>query len=167
MVPGRRLSTASAIRAYRRPPNGNVPVGTEATSEANASRSRRRARWSLVFTVSGRRPRAWAVSSMLISSTAHHEYDAERFRQLVDDPFEEAADLVPRGGALGIGVPGCDRERDHPCALAPGEGVEVIEIDGRTPLRTRPSASLRTIRVSHVERFASLRNSPMAAKART
>lgn len=148
------------------PPNGNVPVRADASFEASASRSTRRARWSLVLTVSGRRPRAWAASSTLISSTARimntilkgsGSLSMLRSRR-PPIPCRAAA----RSGSMSPSVNGTTL-----APLLPPEAPRLSKPTVGRRLRTRPSASLRTILVSHVERLASLRNSHMAAKART
>ena len=136
MLPRRRLSTASAIRAQRKPPNGNVPVRTDASFEANASRNDRRDLWSLVFTVSGRKPSARAVSSMLISSTA-------RIMNTIRNGSGSSSMLRSRRSPISCRAAACSGSMVPPpsgngIALAPAGGVESIQVDDRMPLAPAP-----------------------------
>lgn len=134
IAPRRRLSTTSATRAHRWPPNGNVPVRTEATSEANASRSRRRARCNLVFTVSGRRPRAWAVSSMLISSTARIMNTTRKGSGNPSMTRSRRPLISCRATARSGSTVSLASGNGITAALSrPARGVETVEIDARTP----------------------------------
>jgi hypothetical protein len=62
---------------------------------STASRIRRRARWSRVFTVSGFSDSWLAVSSVVISSMSRRmKTSPKRIGQLVDGRFEDVADLL-------------------------------------------------------------------------
>ena len=98
---------------------------------------------------------------------SHNEHDPELLGQLIDEPFDEPADLAP--GSLPLGIRGPRRQWER--IMAPSSAAVALSMTSRETvgrcLRTRPSASFRTIRVSQVESVASPRKSARPANART
>ena len=159
-------STPATMRSQRAPANENASPIARSTSRDKPSRSRPRARKKRVRTVASGMSSAAATSSTLNSSTARSMNtvrNASGSMSMRASISRRTSERIAARLGLVVGVV-------HPSIPASaGRSIPSrtrAESPARRRRRSRPSASLMTMRTSQVDSFESARNVASARQAR-